>query len=355
MPDRLVVDFAHNLNICSSDIANFIGQNWLRQTLLSDKGFYHWQFYTPPANDGKDHTIIALLGTQIIGFLGLNKRLFMLNGTALNGAELTTWIINNNFQGKGYAKPMLKLITDNFDIVYGANITTDALRVYLAMGFNYIKQIPRFVKVYDYEKVRQLGEISAVIQKKYPSAKKNNGNYKKIALEALETNATNNGFARSAADIAWRYKNHPVYQYEAIELAANPIIYRLEEVNGAKIMVITDIIANSENLNFSGLDSFAANEAIDMIDFYSTDAKINSILQKSGFIPMQELSEFIDLIYLYNPPETKKSKSYSMIYYAKEPYLRDCFNYGNIYLTKADCDLDRPNYNYLEKTRMQVK
>lgn len=49
--------------------------------------------------------------------------------------------------------------------------------------------------------------------------------------------------------------------------------------------------------------------------------------------------DFVDIPYLYNPLENKITKSYSLIYFGK------LINY----ITKSDCDLDRPNNFYLEK------
>jgi len=355
MAQKVLIDFACNLDFSSEEIQNFIKNNWLRETLLSDKEFYAWQFEAPVKNDHQDNVILAIYESKIVGFLGLYKRDFILRDNLLNGAELTTWIIKEEYQKKGFAKPMLEYVKDNFDIVYGANITTDALKVYLRLGFHYINEVPRLLKIYDYTKVSTLGKFDPLIKKIYKNKDFNYIKYTHIDFSDMKNVKINNGFSRSSENLQWRYKSHPIYNYKVLmsdDHQDEPyyIIYRIENVNNVKVMIITDILtSNKHDINLSVIDSYTLDNQIDMIEFYSTNTKLNALLYSYGFIPLKDLKEFIDIAYLYNPIELKKSKSYSLIYYTKDKYLLDCLNSDLLYITKSDCDLDRPNHEYLKK------
>jgi len=357
MKEKVLIDFAYKLNFSSEEIQEFIRKNWLRETLLSDSKFYKWQFLDPIANQNQNNVVLAIYKGMIVGFLGLNKRDFILNGKILKGAELTTWIIKKEFQGKGFAKPMLEHIKSFFDIVYGANITTDALKVYLRLGFNYIKEMPRVIKIYNYMNVSTLGTIDPLIKKVYKNDFFLNNLYKHISIAEISDLNLNNGFSRTIKDLIWRYEKHPIYTYEVLTKKTNTIpscyiIYRLEYVKDVRVMIITDILGiNLENNNLDFLNSYAMENQIDMIEFYSTNSKLNAFLLINNFILLKDLESFIDIPYLYNPLEIKKSKTYSLIYYAKQPFLLDCLNVNNLYLTKSDCDLDRPNHEYLKKVK----
>ena len=355
MLEKVLIDFACNLNFSSEEIQEFIQNNWLRETLLTDNTFYTWQFLDPIANNHRDNVILAIYKSKIVGFFGLNRREFILHEKTLIGAELTTWIIQKEYQRKGFAKPMLEHIKDNFDIVYGANITTDALKVYLRLGFHYIKEVPRLIKIYNYEKVSTLGTIDHLIKKVYKNKVSSSNPYTHIDLNDVPEIASNNSFSRSQKNLLWRYKDHPIYTYRLLtqDTPQNTpcyIFYRIEHVNNVKIMIITDILTtNLENTNLSFINSYAQDNQIDMVEFYSTNSELNALLYMNDFIPLQDLKEFIDIPYLYNPLEVKKSKSYSLIYYAKDQYILNCLNSNTLYITKSDCDLDRPNHAYLKK------
>lgn len=353
MSQKVLIDFASNLSFTNKDIRDFIQKNWLRETLLSDKNFYQWQFIDPVYNMYKDYVVLAIYNYKIVGFLGLNRREILLNEVLLNAAELTTWIIKTEYQKKGFAKPMLEFIKNNFDIAYGANITTEAIKVYLRLGFHYIKNVPRLLKIYDYNKVSKLGKINPLIKKVYKNNVSTILKYENIHFNDIKYHQNVNGFNRSLENLLWRYEKHPIYVYKCIGFQNfskewSYIIYRIEFVNEVKIMIITEILY-VENIDLSIIDNYAFDNDIDMVEFYSTHNKLNAKLAYSGFIVTSEVREFLDIPYLYNPLEIKSSKSYSLIFYAKNEYLLECFDYGNLYITKSDCDLDRPNYEYLKK------
>ncbi|MEQ1956681.1 GNAT family N-acetyltransferase [Mesorhizobium sp. CN2-181] len=354
MSRRLIVDFACNLGLSVDQIAGFIATHWLRPTVLSDRHFYRWQFLEPIGGEGKDYCVVALLGDEIVGFLGLNKRVFNASGERLNGAELTTWIVKEECRGTGVAKGMLELVKTNFEIAYGANITTDAVRAYMRMGFNFVREVPRLLRIYDFNKVAALGKVDAVIPKVYkisPAGRRSRQSFSSIDIAEIEGHWIDR-FDRSPGNLMWRYKNHPIHHYHALRGDHGTIlVYRIEEVAGVKVMITTDILFTKLPTPsiVDALDDFAFDHGIDFIDFFSSNGALNTALTRAGFIPCLDLRDFIDLAYLYNPLEVKSSKSYSLISYLKEGIRPGGLDVSSLHITKADCDLDRPNPAYLEK------
>ncbi|KQS89474.1 MULTISPECIES: GNAT family N-acetyltransferase [unclassified Rhizobium] len=354
MSRQATVDFACNLDLSVERVTDFIGANWLRPTILSDPDFYRWQFVDPVGGKGKDHCVVALLDGEIVGFLGLNKRTFNAGGRNLNGAELTTWIVKEEARGTGVAKAMLDLVKRNFDIAYGANITKDAVRAYIRMGFKFIREVPRLLRIYDFNKVTALGTMDAVIPKVFKVASAHSEAslpFSAVDIAKID-GAWQDRFDRSHANLAWRYANHPVYRYQALRIGEDTtFIYRIEEVAGVRIMIPTDILCSELPTSpvVAALDYFARSEDIDLIDFFSTNGAMNAALTRAGFIPCLDLRDFVDLAYLYNPLEVKSSKSYSLISYLDESISLSGLDIHSLHITKADCDLDRPNPTYLEK------
>lgn len=354
MSRQAIVDFACNLDLSVDRVTDFIGANWLRPTILSDPDFYRWQFIDPVDGKGRDYCVVALLDDEIVGFLGLNKRMFNGGGRMLNGAELTTWIVKEGARGTGVAKAMLDLVKRNFDIAYGANITKDAVRAYIRMGFNFIREVPRLLRIYDFNKVTALGTIDAVIPKVYkvtPAHSQAQQSFAAIDIAEIG-GAWADRFDRSRDHLVWRYKNHPVYRYEALRIGEDTtLIYRIEDVAGVRIMIPTDFLCSEfpTAAVINALDDFARSQDIDLIDFFSTNSALNAALVKVGFIPCLDLRDFVDLAYLYNPLEVKSSKSYSLISYLSDTVSQSGLDIHNLHITKADCDLDRPNPTYLEK------
>jgi len=60
------------------------------------------------------------------------------------------------------------------------------------------------------------------------------------------------------------------------------------------------------------------------------------------------MAPFLKIPFLYNPVEYTNNNSYSLVVWDndKSPKLK---NFSNLYVTKSDCDMDRPNLEYIKK------
>ena len=104
MNSTITVGNAGDLGIAVEDLCSFYGDNWKRRIALEVPSFYRWQFMKAPRNAGQDRCCVAVAGSEILGVMGLNERPFLLDGVAREGAELTTWVVKKEAQGRGLGK-----------------------------------------------------------------------------------------------------------------------------------------------------------------------------------------------------------------------------------------------------------
>ena len=150
------IGYVSDLSVDSEIVRNFYAINWKRQIALSEKFFYEWQFIAAPNSENKDHCVIAYddQKQEILGVMGLNKRSFFLNGKSCNGAELTTWIVSGEAIGSGLGVKILEFIQSEFEVLIGMGISDMALPIYMRSGFRYVRSIPRFIKVINFEPLK---------------------------------------------------------------------------------------------------------------------------------------------------------------------------------------------------------
>ena len=90
----------------------------------------------------------------------------------------------------------------------------------------------------------------------------------------------------------------------------------------------------------SFLENEAVKEKVDVIDFYSTNTKINAHFIARNWFSVLDC-DFFDFPHLFHPIEMRKPSTTSLIMWCKEqdPSFYDI---GNLYISKQDCDFDRP-------------
>jgi GNAT superfamily N-acetyltransferase len=347
MTRKTVIDFAYRQGLSVEQVSQFVGENWLRPTILSNVDFYHWQFVQPFDGGDRDHCVVALVDGEIAGFLGLNKRRFDLDDEPVEGAELTTWIVKEKFRGTGIAGRMLEFVKSNFEIAVGANITKDAVGPYIRAGYRFLREVPRLLRVYEFDKLHPLGPIDTNIRKAYgarPDRSPTVPTFSRIDFSEIDGSWPRR-FARSRGNLLWRYARHPVFQYHALQLgSSDTIIYRIQNVAGVNVMIVLEVLCSDRpHVDFiKALDCFALSEGIDLVEFFSTDVWLNERLVGLGFIPCLDLRDFIDLAFLYNPLERRSAKSYSLILHIGDTLVSRGFGLDSIHVTKGDSDMDRP-------------
>ena len=225
----IVIGDANELNVNSDSVCHFFEKHWKRKIALANRSFYEWQFTGSPSDAGDDHCMVAVDDTsnQLVGVMGLNTRPFCLNGSDVNGAELTTWMVDEKYLGKGVGAKILKKIQERYDVLTGMGISDAALSVYMRSGFRYLRAIPRYVKVFDFDSVavhakydvlaKKLAKQWSVLGNTVPFESKIADSQSIQLLQSLIRKQLN-FFSRDCNFIEWRYLNHPVFEYRQFGL-----------------------------------------------------------------------------------------------------------------------------------------
>ena len=344
------IGFKYQFLLDSNLIREFYTRLWSRKIALSDEDFYNWQFVLPPDNNLQDHCVLAVSGNEIIGVMGLNVRVFSLNGCKYRGAELTTWIVDPKFAGLGAGAKMLAFIQSEFDILIGMGITDQALSVYMRSGFRYLASIPRFIKILDVEAISTYGSCSKLgkklIKKWRPVVTSNILVQDVDWLSESEMNFEFNGFDRSVKSLRWRYSNHPYFNYKSVRIQNDQsfcyVVFREEKCSGFTILRVVDILGDECNFHLATqfIDNYIIDNNIAVADFFCTASRVNQYLIGSGWFSILD-DKSVQFPHLFQPIELRMPATTSLIYWSKIAEI-NFYNIYDLYITKSDADFDRP-------------
>ena len=350
----------YTLNIDSKKVSSFFKKEWIRPTALCNFNFYKWQFINVPNQDNIDNCCIAINeNLDVIAVMGVNNREFIDNNNSVNAGELTTWIVKEEYRNKGIGPKMINFLTSKYEILVGMGISNDALPVYIRSGFKYLKAIPRYIKVMDWDKIAKYSEYDSNAKKvdKYYNKKRKETSFKTVSFteKAFENisnsfSKSNNLFSRNYQYIEWRYLNHPVFEYDINIIQSERdsgygvFIATRTEVsdNNLKILHIMDLFGDNKDIEagISYILGFAKTHDIPIIDFFGTNSNLNSFLIKDGWFSIID-NDFFNFPHLFQPIELRKSATTSLIYWSKSDET-SLYDIGKLYLTKQDADFDRP-------------
>jgi GNAT superfamily N-acetyltransferase len=345
------------------DIFRFIKEHWARPVLLSDERFVRWQFENNPDDLGKNPSLLVLSAEgEVMGFLGLSHRPFYIGGQKRNGIELTTWILSDRLRGQGIGKAMMTKVTRENDVALGMGISDSALPIYLGLGFKYLRAIPRFFKILDiagvasYSRIETLGK--KLIEKNSDSATLQKGI--EMAEVALSTELlreldghtkTFNGYSRDLEHLVWRYDQHPYFRYSFHRLTVADssalLITRLDISQRAKVLHLIDVIGSPLACSQapSAAEVLAREKGAQLVDFYCTSPKVTAPFWAEGWLSTLD-DTYVQVPHLFHPIELRSPATTSLIMFSRTE-LSHLVDLSSLYITKGDCDFDRPTYQTL--------
>lgn len=355
------IDFVNSLPASSDMVRSFYAANWKRRIALSDKKFYDWQFINAPNNEKKDCCVIAYdeQKKEILGAMGLNKRRFYLNNKDLIGAELTTWVVNEKFEGGGFGAKILGFIQEKFEVLIGMGISDVALPIYMRSGFRYMKSIPRFVKVINFDSIKPYASYSNLatkLIKKWDTKITNNINVKEVSADDYDeifnlVKRKVNLFERDNSHRIWRYEQHPYFRYNQYLVTSSDdlnspksfVVFREEKnLKEFKILHIIDLFGDEDSI--PSAIGFVVNHAVknsfDIIDFYCTASSVYRFMLGNGWFSINDDLCF-QFPHLFHPIEMRNPPTTSLIYWARNQ-LDEMSDISRLYVSKQDADLDRP-------------
>ena len=238
------------------------------------------------------------------------------------GGWMTNWLVVPEARGRGLGLALVEhAIEHAYEFVgaLGANAAT--LHVLGGAGFSEVG-MNRWVRVFDPVALRKLLGRE----------------YREAALDATTSASDSDAFVGACRDerfLDWRYRDHPRFRYELLRGESGFAAYRIEQIAGsdAKVMRITDLRADEQVAG--ELVEAATRERVVFADFYCTSRRFGSRLEALGFAAEDKLPG------RFQPLDFSDRPIVSCFWAA--PRLGVDFAGGDLYVTRADSDLDRPN------------
>lgn len=356
-----VIGDVQELGLDSNLVSDFYRNHWARKIALSIPSFYQWQFKQSPSDCGNDHCMVAINDSsgEIQGVMGLNRRPFFLNGSLRDGAELTTWIVAEKYIGKGIGAKILKKIQSKYEVLIGMGITDKALPIYMRSGFRYIKSIPRFCKVFDFDAISDYAQYTP-LARKLAREWANTGKHTPFIcnssidadIQASQANPLEqfNHFSRAKEFLEWRFSKHPVFKYQQqiVYSDAEPgggafVCMRVEAgINNLKVLHVMDCFGDPLDMQaaISFINAFCRDNGVHLADFYCTSPRINRHFIFDGWFSTND-DHCFQFPHLFHPIELRNPPTTSLIYWSRDDFL-DMADISKLYITKQDADLDRP-------------
>lgn len=362
---QVVVGSAAELGISPEVIRAFYRTHWASPTALTRADFYEHQFLDHPGAPDRDDTRVAIVDDQIVGVMGLTERPFLLDGARQRAAEGTTWVVDPEARGLGVGKAMLASIQREFDLFVGASITDEALRLYLPAGFQFLRLLPRCVRVlgddlpHDVAHADRLGVRLADLRAA-PSLTPFSATAITTA-SALDaslfsgpgTKGSMNGFVRDVPYFQWRYTAHPTFVYELHFVTGRGdgavVVTRSDEVDGVHFCHVVDVLGDARDLPavVGFLDEYAIEHELAIVDFVGTNPVVVGQLRAGGWFSMvDELC--LQVTHLFYPVEFRTPPTTSLMLWSRAD-MAGLLDVGRLHVTKGDLDLDRPTLSYYER------
>lgn len=360
----LKISTCNEAGITDAELASFYLKTWQRPISLSRPDFLKWQTSSAPFSNGKNQSIVCTIGDMIVGCMIVTPSLFRSGNTTVLGAQLSTWAVAREYSGRGLGAKMLASLQKRYDILTGAGITDEALSLYLKSGFTFFRHIPRFVHINNIEQCEKIFPINdrskRLIQKM--KTKKSNNNWEAIQCDASQLpqeiykNSNNATFVRSQKFGQWRFDDHPAFDYETYYIKSYDVdvgdcsaTVRFDEVDGGKVIHLIDY--SGSNTSFTNALNFAEDmaEKIDaaFVDVTISASYLTSLLRKRGWTSVVD-ETFFTVPSLLNPVEIRNPPTTSVIYWDKFN-LDQTYDIHQMFISKADMDLDRPTTFWYEK------
>jgi GNAT superfamily N-acetyltransferase len=362
---------AHDLGVPSEAVIAFYKANWARPIALAVPSFYRWQFLEAPANEGRDLNCVALRGdSELVGVMGLNRRPFWLGGRLVrDGVELTTWVVAEAARGLGVGRGIMTSLQQTYAQMVGLGISHAAMPIYTGSGFRHLWHIPRYFRILDLEKVRPHAKIDAVGERLVSawtgSAAVKYGAERVVAPVLARCDAVMqqrlNCYTRDAASLGWRYRDHPVYQYQCYLVNGAPggtgaaVICRADETAGIRFMHVVDCFGDDADMAaaVTFVEERARAQGAAFVDIYCSATAIARHFLAAGWFSTND-DYFFQLSHLFYPPEFRPVQTTSAVLWSREG-MSDLLDFGRLYLTKGDLDLDRPTLAYYEAHGIPVE
>ncbi len=353
------------------ELQAFIDEHWRRGHLLaSDVELLRWQ-HRFPGEPERLAFLVARADGRIVGALGVIVVSFGVHGQRLRGAWLTTWIATPAAREAQCGLRLLqRVLEEPFGFVGTTGANDTALRIYRALGFSIRESVPRWVRVISDDALERL------LGRRTPPHGASPGAPGEMAASALGNGAVRVstwsvahakpwdelweqtlapeliGPWRDAAYLRWRYLEHPRFTY-AVRVAEDAggslrgiAVHRIANAQGAegRVARIVDLHGDAEAMTALVADVLgtAALAGAAFAEFFCSAGIVAEPLEASGFAvepePTHALPALIEPLNLELPARLTGAFRAG----AELGGDQTVFESDALYITRSDCDQDRP-------------
>jgi hypothetical protein len=345
-----------------------------------DAEVVRWQ-YRCPDDPERLSMLVARDRDRIVGVLGLIVVPFGVHGRKVPGGWLATWWVAPAARMRQVGLRLLRrALEEPFGFVGTTGANDTALRICRALGFSVRESIPRWVRVVSDEALERLlaGCSSGYGRPSSPASRadatsagapnggagapnggalsvetwseEHAGRWNELWEERLAPELI--GPWRDAEYVRWRYVEHPHFSYAVrVALGADGALrglaaHRVIDVTGAqgRVMRMVELHGDVEAMSALACDAVASAERADVAyaEFFCSAAAVAESLRACGFTreakPTHALPSLVEPLNVELPAALTGA-------FRAGPELGDgsaVFQSDALYITRADCDQDRP-------------
>ncbi|MGH9970447.1 MAG: GNAT family N-acetyltransferase [Pyrinomonadaceae bacterium] len=377
---ELVIDWCPGSRI--SELQDFIQTHWRRDHILTrDEALLRWQYINHKDPD-RLSILIAERDSALVGMLGVIPFGFCFTGRQASAAWLTTWVSSPESRGWQTGISLLQhALRQGHEVVGTLGMNQTTRRLLSALRFQIRDDIPRWVRIVSLEALEALlsgrptpfspecwSAWRGATQNGHTSSSKTGQSSTGVRIvdwsESMAERWNRSwreefaprqlGTWRDSQFLRWRYLEHPTFRY-IVRFAENPadgdvlglVVYRVETVRSTDIRVLRVVEFMSrkqaQQLLAAAVVEAGQEAGVAFVDFYCTSPVFVEPLRSVGFVQEDDFVE--PLPNLFQPLEYERQRLNGALW-AKPAAASDCvdvFMADDLYLTRADCDQDRPN------------
>lgn len=364
-------------------VAGFLDEYWARDhAYVKMPELFDWTFGRRDLWDHDGYSFaIAESEAGVVGILGGIPFLFNYYGQTSYGIWLVNWMVRPSDHHGGWGFFLLKRFARTpYNTIISFGINRDVARIYQAMRWKVIEDIPRYFFIlpeatrrmatllrttypdWDMEKIQSLSN-AFILYRKFTTdtaAKSSllewdywdNNGWKPIAAESI-------GAVRDSAYLTWRYLEHPFFKYRFIIVPEGDrlglAVWRPETIRRVtpagleELDVLGRVIefmpVSERNCEFllSSLVSEVRSSGAIGADFFCYNDKIGKWLNKLGFLEVGISPLGKKIPSRFQPLDNRGGQIMAAVSSKIEPPSYPSTSGCHWYWTKSDSDQDRPN------------
>jgi GNAT superfamily N-acetyltransferase len=315
------------------ELQELIDGHWRSGHVLArDAELLRWQHGD---GDGRLSVLGAYEDGRPVGMLGFIEFDACVGDERVRGGWMTTWLVVPEARGGGLGLRLVEHVLGSRYEFIGALAANSATRHVLGRYGFAERGMHRWVRVFDVAALRRLLADAGYPEEAWDAWSR--PAEPKVASSDLLQGMI--GACRDEAFLRWRYEEHPRFRYEVLRDESGFAAYRLERVRDSEATVMRIVDFRGGSSLAQALAAAAGRAGVVFADFSCTSAQAGASLEAAGFqredrLPAELPGRFQPLDFSDRPIVS--------CFWAVDRLGVD-FQSDDLYVTRADSDLDRPN------------